>query len=112
MIRILLADDNMEIRHYFRSVLDHEPDFEVIGEAESGAECIRLARQLCPDIILMDIQMEDETAGITATLGLKERKGWTYRQTAAYGHFGREGFPWEATDKVDALLAAAKQYAD
>ena len=51
-------------------------------------------------------------AGITATLGLKERKGWTYRQTAAYGHFGREGFPWEATDKVDALLAAAKQYAD
>ena len=67
MIRILLADDNMEIRHYFRSVLDHEPDFEVIGEAESGAECIRLARQLCPDIILMDIQMEDETAGITAT---------------------------------------------
>jgi len=51
-------------------------------------------------------------AGITATLGLKERKGWTYRQTAAYGHFGREGFPWEATDKVDALLAAAKKYAD
>ena len=51
-------------------------------------------------------------AGITSTLGLKERKGWTYRQTAAYGHFGREGFPWEATDKVDALLAAAKKYAD
>ena len=51
-------------------------------------------------------------AGITATLGLKERKGWTYRQTAAYGHFGREGFPWEATDKVDALLAAAKKFAD
>ena len=51
-------------------------------------------------------------AGITAALGLKERKGWTYRQTAAYGHFGREGFPWEVTDKVDALLAAAKKYAD
>ena len=51
-------------------------------------------------------------AGITDTLGLKERNGWTYRQTAAYGHFGREGFPWEATDKVDALLAAAKKYAD
>ena len=51
-------------------------------------------------------------AGITAALGLKERKGWTYRQTAAYGHFGREGFPWETTDKVDALLAAAEKYAD
>ena len=51
-------------------------------------------------------------AGITAALGLKDRRGWTYRQTAAYGHFGREGFPWEATDKVDALLAAAKKFAD
>ena len=51
-------------------------------------------------------------AGITSTLGLKERNGWTYRQTAAYGHFGREGFPWESTDKVDALLAAAKKFAD
>ena len=51
-------------------------------------------------------------AGITATLKLKERKGWTYRQTAAYGHFGRDGFPWEVTDKVDALLAAAKKYTD
>ena len=51
-------------------------------------------------------------AGITGTLGLTQRKGWTYRQTAAYGHFGRDGFPWEATDKVDALLAAAKRFAD
>ncbi len=51
-------------------------------------------------------------AGITATLGLKERKGWTYRQTAAYGHFGRNGFPWENTDKADALLAAAEKIAD
>ena len=51
-------------------------------------------------------------AGITETLGLKQRKGWKYRQTAAYGHFGRDGFPWEATDKVDALLEAAKHFAD
>ena len=51
-------------------------------------------------------------AGITAALGLKKRDGWTYRQTAAYGHFGRDGFPWEVTDKVDALLAAARKYAN
>ena len=51
-------------------------------------------------------------AGIAAALKLKERKGWTYRQTAAYGHFGRDGFPWEVTDKVDALLAAAQKFAD
>ena len=68
-----------------------------------------------PDATLEKIVREvfDMTpAGITETLGLKQRKGWTYRQTAAYGHFGRDGFPWEATDKVDALLAAAKKYAD
>ena len=53
-----------------------------------------------------------EAGGITAALKLKERKGWTYRQTAAYGHFGRDGFPWEVTDKVDALLAAAQKFAD
>jgi len=44
-------------------------------------------------------------AAIIAALALKQPRanGWSYRQTAAYGHFGREGFPWEKTDKVDAL---------
>ena len=40
MIRILLADDSTEIRSYFRSVLNREPDFEVIGEVSSGEECV------------------------------------------------------------------------
>jgi S-adenosylmethionine synthetase len=42
-------------------------------------------------------------AGIIATLGLRRP---IFAQTAAYGHFGREGFPWEATDKVEALKKA------
>ncbi len=66
MIRILLADDSTEIRSYFRSVLNREPDFEVIGEVSSGEECVECAREKRPDIILMDIQMETETAGIDA----------------------------------------------
>jgi S-adenosylmethionine synthetase len=47
-------------------------------------------------------------AGIIETLGLKTpgAAGWSYQETAAYGHFGREIFPWEKTDKVDALKAA------
>ncbi|MGI5922616.1 MAG: methionine adenosyltransferase [Lentisphaerae bacterium] len=45
-------------------------------------------------------------AAIIRTLGLTKPKGWTYRQTAAYGHFGRDGFPWEKTDKIDELRAA------
>ena len=46
-------------------------------------------------------------ADLIAELGLKTPNGWTYRQSAAYGHFGREIFPWEKTDKVEALKAAA-----
>ncbi|MBL7016897.1 MAG: methionine adenosyltransferase [Kiritimatiellales bacterium] len=47
-------------------------------------------------------------ASLIAELGLLEPKGWSYRETAAYGHFGRPQFPWEKTDKTDALRAAAK----
>ncbi len=72
MIRILLADDNAEIRRYFRTILDREPDLEVVGEAESGRMCVDLARICRPDIILMDIQMETETAGIDAAAVIHE----------------------------------------
>ncbi len=73
MIRILLADDNTEIRGYFRGILEREPGFSIVGEAGSGRECILLAQQHRPDIILMDIQMETETAGIEATRYIHEK---------------------------------------
>lgn len=47
-------------------------------------------------------------AAIEKQLLLREMKGWCYRDTAAYGHFGREIFPWEKTDKVDALKQELK----
>ena len=47
-------------------------------------------------------------AALISELGLLEPKGWSYRETAAYGHFGRPQFPWEKTDKVAELKAAAK----
>ena len=40
---------------------------------------------------------------LIADLGLTRPKGWRYRDTASYGHFGRNEFPWERTDKVAAL---------
>jgi S-adenosylmethionine synthetase len=51
-------------------------------------------------------------AGIIETLGLKypHKNGWCYKDTAAYGHFGRSEFPWEKTDKVNDLLESAKNY--
>ncbi len=50
-------------------------------------------------------------AAIVAQLGLKHPgHGWCYRDTAAYGHFGRDIFPWEKTDRVEELRAAAAEY--
>ena len=66
-IRILMADDNPEICSYFSAILSGEPDMELIGSASSGAEAVRLAQELRPDIVLMDIQMETRVAGITAS---------------------------------------------
>ncbi|HZA85888.1 MAG TPA: response regulator transcription factor [Acidimicrobiales bacterium] len=57
MIRILLADDQTLVRDGFRSILEREPDFEVVAEARDGREAVETARQLRPDVVLMDIRM-------------------------------------------------------
>ena len=66
-IRIMMADDNAEICHYFTGMISGEPDMEWIGCVSTGSEAVRMARELRPDIVLMDIQMETRTAGITAS---------------------------------------------
>lgn len=66
MIRILLADDQTLIRAGFRALLDAEADMEVVGEAGTGRDAVRLATRDKPDVILMDIRMPDED-GLSAT---------------------------------------------
>src|SRR5690606_3490919 len=65
-VRVLLADDQQLVRAGFRSILKHEPDLEVVGEAANGAEAVRMAEELSPDVVLMDIRMP-VMDGLTAT---------------------------------------------
>ena len=66
MIRILVADDHHVVRTGFAALLDTQPDFTVAGTAVDGAEAVRLARELSPDVIVMDVRMPGMD-GIEAT---------------------------------------------
>src|SRR6266540_916664 len=57
VIKVLLADDQALVRAGFRSLLDAQEDIEVVGEAGDGEEALRLAIDLKPDVVLMDIRM-------------------------------------------------------
>ncbi len=65
-IKILLADDHRLMREGLRSLLEEQPDFTVVGEADNGKTAVQLAANLMPDIIIMDISMPGLN-GIDAT---------------------------------------------
>src|SRR4051794_40558843 len=67
LIRIVIADDDALVRAGLRMLLDVQPDFEVVGEANDGIEAIAMVDALAPDVVLMDIRMP-ELDGIEATL--------------------------------------------
>jgi len=60
-IRVLVADDHMIVRAGIRHVVESESDFEVVGEAGSGAEALSLAATLLPDVVVLDISMPDQS---------------------------------------------------
>jgi DNA-binding NarL/FixJ family response regulator len=71
-IKILIADDHSVVRQGLRMFLSADPDFEIIGEAQDGAEAVKLAGQLHPDVVLMDLLMP-VMDGIHATAAIRRQ---------------------------------------
>ncbi len=65
-MNILMADDHGVVREGLKRMFSEQPDMDVVGEAENGRMAVKLAKELIPDIILMDISMPDIN-GIEAT---------------------------------------------
>lgn len=79
MIKVLLVDDQTLVRAGFRALLDSEPDITIVGEAVDGVEAVAAARQLRPDVVLMDIRMPrmdglEATAQITGDADLVDTR--------------------------------------
>lgn len=70
-IRILIADDSAQTRENIHAIFGYEESIDIIGEAQNGVEAVELARELRPDVILMDINMP-EMDGIKATKTITE----------------------------------------
>lgn len=69
-IRIVIADDHSVVRQGLRMFLGLDPELEVVGEANDGAEALQLARQLRPDVVIMDLLMPVMN-GIEATAAIR-----------------------------------------
>ena len=120
MIRILLVDDHPVVRHGLRGMLDAEPGLSVIGEASGGGDGVRMATELAPDIVLMDLRMPDgdgvEATGriLAADPGVRVMVLTTYEsdrdilraiEAGACGYLLKDASP---TELADAVRAAAR----
>jgi DNA-binding NarL/FixJ family response regulator len=94
-ISVLLADDQALVRAGFRSLLDAQDDFEVVGEAADGEEAVRMATDLTPDVVLMDIRMPG-IDGLTATRTIAADPGLSEVRVVILTTFGEDEYVFEA----------------
>jgi DNA-binding NarL/FixJ family response regulator len=116
MIRVAIADDQQLIRGGFRSLLESEPDIEVVGEAGTGTDAVALVTREKPDVVLMDIRMPDgdglwATEQIVANPDLAESRiiiVTTFELDEYVGHAiraGASGFLVKDTEPVELIRA-------
>lgn len=72
-ISVMIVDDIPEITAHFSFILQNEKDINVVGIASGGKEAVKMALELKPDVILMDIQMETDDAGLIASKQILEK---------------------------------------
>lgn len=72
-LRVMLADDETLFRDVIKDMLAQEKGFSVVGEASDGAEAVKVATELKPDVILMDIGMGGGMSGIQATAAITQK---------------------------------------
>jgi DNA-binding NarL/FixJ family response regulator len=95
IIRVVLADDQALVRAGFRALLDAEDDIEVVGEADDGEEAVRLAVDLAPDIVLMDIRMPG-VDGLSATRRIAADEASAGVRVIILTTFGLDEYVFEA----------------
>ena len=111
-MRVLIADPEQGFRRYIRRILERQPDLKVVGEAADGEEVVRVAHQLEPDVVLVDIDLRgpdafDATQRIKARLPgtkvimLSVLEGEVYRKAAA--KCGADAFLSKSAEVSDLL---------
>ncbi|MBI2832631.1 MAG: response regulator transcription factor [Chloroflexi bacterium] len=101
MTTVMLVDDHRLVRDSVRTLLGSEPDFKIVGEADGGIEGLSLARRLQPDVLVLDLLMEDMNGIEVARRVRKESPETCIVMLSMYGN------PAYA---LEALLAGARAY--
>jgi DNA-binding NarL/FixJ family response regulator len=97
VIRVLVADDLDAARRSLRNVLGRSPGIEVVGEATSGPEAVERARELHPDVVLMDVRMPGGD-GISATRQLTAAAGLPAIPVVVMTFLGEDHYLFEAIE--------------